>query len=126
MRITKASPTHLVILASFASTVTALDFVRKVSAPPAIAPERPERLPDWSKTTLVRNKQVRSWSIVRMVFSMVFNPFNEKETCLFNSYSCKANNNTMIPQFQEDFIISVKSILKIWLKNKNIALKARL
>ena len=41
MRITKAIANHLVAFASFASRDFALPLLRKVSAPPAIAPDKP-------------------------------------------------------------------------------------
>ena len=45
---------HLVILASLESQVLALFLDRKVSTPPAMAPDRPALLPDWSMTTAMR------------------------------------------------------------------------
>ena len=47
--------THLVILASLASQLLALFLDRKVSAPPAMAPDSPALFPDWSSTTATRN-----------------------------------------------------------------------
>ena len=104
VRTTKARPTHFVIFASFESSVIAFECVKKVSAAPEMAPESPERLPDWSSTTQIKNRQVISWIIVRAVV-IVFCPFNEKEVSLYNSYSCKANNNTIMKSFQEIFNI---------------------
>lgn len=80
VRITKASATHFVIFASFASIVGAFDLEKNVSAPPEIAPERPERLPDWRSTTQMRKIQVTSCTIVRTRVRVVIivNPFKCK------------------------------------------------
>ena len=45
------------LLASFASTLLALFLDRNVSAPPAMAPDRPALLPDWSMTTAISARQ---------------------------------------------------------------------
>lgn len=50
---TKTRPIHLVAFASLASIVLALPFDRKVSAPPEIAPDNPDLLPDCKRTTRV-------------------------------------------------------------------------
>ena len=52
----KAMATHLVAFASLAYQVLALFLDRKVSAPPAMAPDRPAVLPDCSRTTAIRNR----------------------------------------------------------------------
>ena len=77
MRHTKTRATHLVALASFASSVEFLDFVMNVSDEPDIAPERPELLPDWNRTIKVRARHDISWTIV-MAKVMEFIPFIKK------------------------------------------------
>lgn len=61
----KMKETHLVIRASFASQVFFLWLDRKVSLPPLRAPATPEFLPDWSKTTQIRNRQAMKMMMVR-------------------------------------------------------------
>ena len=48
----------LVILTSFCSTVLLLFLPRKVSAPPAIAPERPAERPSWKRTMAISASEV--------------------------------------------------------------------
>ena len=51
VRIRNSAPTHLVARASLASQVLALLRVRKESATPPMAPDRPALWPDWKSTT---------------------------------------------------------------------------
>ena len=60
VRTTKATATHFVIFASFASSDLALFLDKKVSAPPAIAPERPELFPDCIITITTSAIQIMS------------------------------------------------------------------
>ena len=60
-----------VALASLASRVLALPLERNVSAPPAMAPDRPALLPDCSSTITVTARPEISWIIVRISSKVV-------------------------------------------------------
>ena len=77
VRTTNTRLNHFVILASLASSVLALPLDIKVSAPPAIAPARPERLPDYVRTITVTARPDSSWRMVkiRVGVDILFNPF---------------------------------------------------
>ena len=71
VRTTKTRPNHFVALASLASSVLALPLERNVSAPPAMAPDRPALLPDCSSTITVTARPEISWIIVRISSKVV-------------------------------------------------------
>ena len=71
VRMTKTRPNHFVALASLASSVLALPLERNVSAPPAMAPDRPALLPDCSSTITVTARPEISWIIVRISSKVV-------------------------------------------------------
>ncbi len=67
----KAMANHLVDLASLASQDLALFLDRKVSAPPEIAPDRPEVLPDCIRTIATR-KMARITIIIETMSIAIF------------------------------------------------------
>ena len=71
VRTTKTRPNHFVALASLASSVLALPLERNVSAPPAMAPDRPALLPDCISTITVTARPEISWIIVRISSKVV-------------------------------------------------------
>ena len=71
VRMTKTRPNHFVALASLASSVLALPLERNVSAPPAMAPDRPALLPDCISTITVTARPEISWIIVRISSKVV-------------------------------------------------------
>lgn len=63
---TKPMATHLVSLASLASQVLARFLAIKVSATPAMAPDRPALFPDWSSTTAIRKIAAATSTMLRI------------------------------------------------------------